>query len=234
MFPPKVREELQSQILGACDLAVEGFSGAKGREDAVTGALGERLRLKEKLVAVDGEGTWRFSISWNKFRSAKGGSGEEREIGADGIIQFELFSEYGEDVYTKGLLFQSKMEDDKDYRRLHNQCDKMEEIAEGCSAVIQYSGDGYKAMDGRQALSRFDSVRTSMPSFEADGKPLGKYITERFLACEVGQEKLYYEHKSETLFVPSDNNAYRRLRTKLNKIAIEVYAPRRRGRPATA
>src|SRR3954462_6429527 len=101
-FPEKVREELRSQILGACDLAAEGFHSARGREDSVTGALGERLRLKEKLVAVDGEGTWRFSISWNKFRSAKGRSGEEREIGADGIIQFELFSDYNEEVYTKG------------------------------------------------------------------------------------------------------------------------------------
>ena len=109
-FPEKVREELRSQILGACALAAEGFDSAKGREDAVTGALGERLRLKEKLVAVEGDGTWRFSISWNKFRSAKAKSGEEREIGADGIIQFELFSGYGEEVYTKGLLFQSKMD----------------------------------------------------------------------------------------------------------------------------
>jgi hypothetical protein len=227
-FPEKVREELRSQILGACDLAAEGFNSAKGREDAVTGALGERLRLKEKLVAVDGDGTWRFSISWNKFRNAKGRSGEEREIGADGIIQFELFSDYGEEVYTKGLLFQSKMDDDRDYRRLHKQCENMEAVAKNCSAVIQYSEDGYMAMDGSQALGQFNRVASTMPDFEADGKHLGKYITDRFLTCEVGQEKLYYEHKTETLFVPTRNSAYIRLRTKLNKISVEVYSPRRR------
>ncbi len=229
-FPKEVREELRTQILGACDLAAEGFHSAKGREDAVTGALGERLRLKEKLVAVEGSGTWRFSISWNKFRSAKGGSGEEREIGADGIIQFELFNNFGDEVYTKGLLFQSKLENDKDFHRLRRQCENMEAIAKNCSAVVQYSKDGYMAMDGSKALGQFQQTASSMPNFLADGKRLGEYITERFLKCLVGQEKLYYEHNSETLFVPNQNNAYRRLRSKLNKISIAVYSPTRRAR----
>jgi hypothetical protein len=104
----------------------------------------------------------------------------------------------------------------------------MEEIAENCSAVIQYSEVGYMAMDGSQALGQFERAPSTMPDFQADGKPLGKYITERFLTCVVGQEKLYYEHKSETLFVPTRNDAYTRLRTKLNKISIDVYSPRRR------
>ena len=222
--PKQVLNELRSHIVGACDLAAEGFPSAKGREDAVTGALGERLRLKEKLVAVDGAGTWKISISWNKFRSAKSGSGEEREIGADGIIQFELFREYGEEVYTKGMLFQAKMEDDSDYQRLHRQCTHMEELARRSSSVIQYGRKGYKAMDGKQALDQFRRQANTMPDF-TDGKPLGEYIVERFLECEVGTEKLFYEQDTETLIVPNVNDAFRRIRARLNKISIKAYAP---------
>jgi hypothetical protein len=222
--PHQVLSELRSHILGGCDLAAEGYFSAKGREDAVTGALGERLRLKEKLIAVKGEGTWKIAVSWNKFRSAKGKSGEEREIGADGIVQFELFREYGEEVYTKGLLFQAKMEDDSDYKRLQTQCSHMEELARRSSSVIQYGPQGYKAMDGKQALEQFRRQSNTMPDF-TEGLPLGEYIVERFLECEVGTEKLFYEHDTETLIVPKANEAFRRIRSRLNKISIKAYAP---------
>lgn len=224
-FHAKVREELKSHIMGACNLAEEGFISGKGGEDAVTGALGERLRLKEKLVAVEGAGTWRILITWNKFRSAKGKSGEEREIGADGIIQFEMFGDYGSDVYTKAMLFQSKMEHDQAHRRLRGQCENMELIAKDCSAVIRYGENGYFAMNGSEVLQSFERNLDTTQALWRRAMPLGEYITEHFLNCKVGHENLYYEHKSETLFVPTQT-AYRRLRTKLNKISIEVYSPR--------
>lgn len=223
--PNQVVEELRSHILGACDLAADGYSNAKGREDAVTGALGERLRLKEKLIAIKGEGTWRIAITWNKFRSAKGRSGEEREIGADGIIQFELFRDFGEEVYTKGMLFQAKMADDDNYRRLRTQCERMEELASNGSSVIQYGPSGYMAMDGREALSQLGEEVREMPDFGEDGLPLGDYIVDRFLTCKVGTEKLFFEHDNDTLIVPNENTAYLRLRANLNKIAIKAYAP---------
>jgi hypothetical protein len=54
---------------------------------------------------------------------------------------------------------------------------------------------------------------------------LGKYLVNRFLTCEVGTEKLYYDAQGETLFVPDANAAFRRIRARLHKIAVLVYSP---------
>ncbi len=82
-------------------------------------------------------------------------------------------------------------------------------------------------MDCRSVLRHAKGVPPLLPDFEANGTPLGSYLTDRFLACEIGTEKLYYDHDSETLFVPDANEAYRRIRAKLDKIAIVVHSPER-------
>ncbi len=111
--PQVVIDEIRSHIVGACTTAETGYRSGRAQEDSVTGALGERLRLEPwKFVATE-DGSWKFAVRWKKFRGARDGSREEGEIGADGIISFEVFRDYGEEVYTKGLLFQAKKDDDK-------------------------------------------------------------------------------------------------------------------------
>jgi hypothetical protein len=224
-LPQSLLGELRTHIVGACEQAESGYRSGRGREDAVTGALGERLRLEPIKYVVTLEGTWGFSVLWNKFRSASGGSREEREIGADGIFQFELYRGYGEEVYTKGLLFQAKKDDDNDLERLFGQCQPMEELVAGGGALIEYAEDAYTAMDCRTALRSQQTVRPIRPDFDAQGTSLGDYLAGRFLACEVGSEELYYDLHTETLFVPTANAAFRRIRATLDKITIAVYSP---------
>ena len=81
-------------------------------------------------------------------------------------------------------------------------------------------------MDSRQALEHIKREANSMPDFQADGKPLGKYITDRFIGCNVGKKRLYYEQLNKTLFIPTKNYAFRRLSTQLNKLSIKVFRPK--------
>jgi hypothetical protein len=224
-IPKEVLDELRTHVIGTCEQAQSGYRSGRGREDAVTGALGERLRLEPFKYVKLQEGTWKFAVHWSKFRSASGRSGEEREIGADGIVQFEVYRAYGEEVYTKGLLFQAKKDDDNQVDRLFGQCELMEDLVSGGGALFEYSEETYSAMDSRTALRYQQTRAATRPDFRSDGLPLGTYLTDRFLACEVGSESLYYDIESETLFVPNPNGAFQRIRARLDKITIEVYSP---------
>lgn len=220
-IPAQVISELRSHIIGACDAAQAGYRSSSGHEDAVTGALGERLRLEPGKYIHTDEGTWRLVVRWKKFPSGR--SRVESEIGADGIIQFEIFQGYGQEIYTKGLLFQAKKREDYDIDRLLHQCRQMNEISPDASAVFQFGRNAYLAMDCTQILNMPDASR--MPNFQDQGVPLGNYIVDRFLSCEVGTEKLYFDLANESLFLPERNAAYRRLRSRLNKITIRLFSP---------
>jgi hypothetical protein len=221
--PDKVLDAIRVHLLHACKTAEEGYRGGSAQEDVLTGALCERLRLEPaKNVNVPSGEVWCFAVQWNKFRVGKEGSREEGEIGADGIVQFEVFKAYGEEVYTKGLLFQAKKEGDPHAKRLRGQVRSMEALAPGSSAVFYYGEAGYRAVASDVLAGRSGSHEVPDPGVA--GAPLGEFLAGRFLACEVGTEKLYYDHADETLFVPQRSGAYRRVRTRLDKLAVKIYA----------
>jgi hypothetical protein len=44
-------------------------------------------------------------------------------------------------------------------------------------------------MDSKLPLKYARRAAPSLPDFEADGKPLGDYLVDKLLTCEVGTEK---------------------------------------------
>lgn len=215
-IPRAVKDAIKAYLREQGNSAQTDYAEASGSEDTLTGAFGKHL--KKDPTGVRGERGWKWRIRWRKVRSSSRRSAEEKHTGADGIIQLEVFHADG-NVFTKGLLFQAKKEDDKDLTRLKEQCGKMEKLAPSGSAIFVYGSGCY--------FGRPSTTWDRMSNASVSASRIGDFLADEFMDCRVGQEGLFYEAERGTLVVPpdADRGNLRRIREKLNKIAIEIYEP---------
>jgi hypothetical protein len=149
-------------------------------EDSVTGSLGNDLVEPVPItIQVDGQ-IYLWSTTYYKIRG-RGPNAPERELGADGIFQFEVFDQRVERMLVrKGLLFQSKLRwTGRDGRLLEQARDL---FAQSPSAiVIDYSEKGYRAFAASDVVASNGNRRRIR---SAENKALAQVLGDEFVGCK--------------------------------------------------
>jgi hypothetical protein len=174
----------------------------RAHEDSLTGAAFSDFHTQRtRRVDVEGQ-KWRWRVRARKFGSGGRGS-EEKRTGADGIVEVEVRHFATGHIDRKALLVQAKKEWSGKDSNLFDQVRKMEGIAPGCSAAIDYTERGYQGIDGREVLSaEGDRRRLS----DTGIVPLGDFLADRFLLCKVGCRGLYYDPRRHLLIIPPQSD----------------------------
>jgi len=170
----------------------------KAHEDSLTGAAFADFHMRRSRKVLVDSTEWRWRVRTRKFGSG-GKASEERRTGADGIVEIEVRHLPSGMLDLKGLLVQAKKEWSGADPRLAGQVRRMEELAPGCSAAVDYSPRGYSAAAGTVVLEA-EGNRRRVP--DSDVVPLGDFLADRFLPCEVGLRGLYYDARRELLHLP--------------------------------
>lgn len=193
-IPQQVLQAIRAHVETAVRHAESGYTSAQEEEDTITGELGGALRTNaEQIVEVtDAQvlGTWRWGITYSKFRSkAKGAT--ESIVGADGILEIRVGTP--EQAQQKAALFQAKNTLKYD-PKLVEQCAKMSVWREA-SFVISYAAEGYKAYSLDDILLARGSIAQAN-----NGIPLASWIVDTFIGCRIGHPDLFYDKKERKLY----------------------------------
>lgn len=193
-IPKQVLNSIHEHLEKAVKHAESGYSSAQEEEDTITGELGGALRTDEAqfVYVTDSEvpGTWRWSITYSKFRS-KAQDATESIIGADGIVEIQVGS--SQRNQRKSALFQAKNITKND-PKLIEQCAKMS-IWREAAFVISYSANGYFA------YSIDDIIRSGGFIAKANnGIPLAAWFIDTFIGCRIGHPNLYYDKDERRLY----------------------------------
>ena len=162
-------------------------------EDALTGDFFGSLRTKDRTVRVNGR-ECRWSVTYKKPRG-RGQNAPEKRVGADGIFEVEVEDVESRELDRKGLPFQAKKGWCHRDADLVEQVKKMEDVCEGASGVIDYSPDGFTALDGRAVLENAGRPPENRMS-------VGKYLG-RVVECASGSRDVFYDASRGLLLVRS-------------------------------
>ncbi len=170
----------------------------QANEDSLNGVVFAKLHTRRtRRINVDGH-EWRWRMRTRKFTSG-GLNSEEKQTGADGIIEVEIWHEATGRVESKGLLVQAKKAWSGRNKKLFEQVGDMERLAPGSSAAFDYQATGYRGVDGRSVLVA-DGDRKRLA--ESEDLPLGEFLADRFLVCKVGLRGLHYDARRQLLHLP--------------------------------
>lgn len=197
-IPVELLEEIKAHLRSRGNGAHIDYPSNRADEDSVTGAFSSSLRQPTTHRVIDGQ-DWRWNVSAKKF-TGKGPRAQERMIGADAIVEFTLEDPLGNSI-AKSLLFQAKK--DGSQQQLRKQVTRMERVARGCSAIVDYSEDGYRALDGAEYLK--GTTLQKRPSARQHGIRLGDYLADEFIACQVGTPGMSYDAVRRELRIPLDH-----------------------------
>jgi len=199
LLPTPVFDAVSEHLRRCGQRAHRDWAPNQANEDSLTGAAFADFRTRRtRRVYVNGQ-EWRWRITTRKFVS--GGKGSEESLtGADGIVEVEIRHEATGRFENKGLLVQAKKRWSGRDKRLLGQVRDMESLAPGSSAAFAYAPGGYIGIDGRSIVVA-EGDRRHVD--EAADLPLGDYLADRFLACEVGLRGLYYEPRRRMLHLPA-------------------------------
>ena len=193
-IPRQVLQAISEHVDKAVRHAESGYSSAQEEEDTITGELGGALRTKGvQLVNVtdpEVSGTWRWSISYSKFRSKAEGA-TESIVGADGILEIQVGSPQRDQ--QKSALFQAKNTQKRD-PKLVEQCARMSVWREA-SFVLNYTANGYNVYSLDDILLYRGSI-ADVPN----STRLAPWIIDTFIACQVGHPDLYYDKDERRLY----------------------------------
>lgn len=199
LLPPSVFDAVSKHLRQCGRRAHLDWGVNQAHEDSLTGAAFVEFRTRRtRRVHVDGQ-EWLWRVTTRKFGSG-GEDSQESLTGADGIIEVEIRHAATGQVESKGLLVQAKKQWSGKNRKLVAQVGDMERLAPGASAAIDYSPNGYTGVDGRSVLAADGDRRRVQDTTDL---PLGDFLADRFLACEVGLRGLYYEPGRYMLHLPS-------------------------------
>jgi hypothetical protein len=194
-LPPAVVRMLQKHFYAGVKEAEVRFRYHSADEDAVTGALGDRLIEPETLVTVGGQ-IDHWSAVYHKIRG-RGPNAPEKRIGADGIFQLEVLDQQERFILRKGLLFQSKIGWKGRNGKLLRQARDI--LAQSRSSIlIDYSANGYKAIGAKEVVAAGGNRRLVSPE---DDKSLAQVLGDEFVLCARGDRGLYWESERERLVV---------------------------------
>jgi hypothetical protein len=194
VLPAPVYEAVRTHLAVRARVAVVGWEGGSDEEDTLTGDLGGTLRTNWRVVPVDDALNWRWRVRYKKLRG-RGRGAFEKTSGADGILQVEA-TRNSEKVF-KGVIFQAKRLD-RPVGNLASQVRRMEDLAEGGSAVWLYGPQGYLAVSGSSYLEA-GGDRGKAPQFET----LSSFLGDTFLPCSAGLRGMYFDAVRGLLVLPN-------------------------------
>jgi hypothetical protein len=171
-------------------------------EDALTGALGQALIEPAVVIVETSDGTFRWRTTSHKLRG-RGAHAPEKDTGADGIFQLDVFDEAGKLLIRKGLLFQSKVNWTGTDRRLLRQAERLMRQS-ASSIVIDYSVDGYRAIAASDVIHAGGN-RREVPSIS--DKRLSEVLGNEFVGCIRGDLGLYWDPTSEQLITNGEQQS---------------------------
>lgn len=201
-----MRESIPSSVFGsiarhfrsASRGAQRSWETNRAAEDSLTGAAFAAFTTHRTRRYLSDGNEWRWRVQAYKFASG-GKDSEEKITGADGIIEIEVRHSVTGQAESKALLVQAKKAWTGRNKKLLTQVGDMERLAKGSSAALDYLPTGYVAVTGREVLAAEGNLRR-VPDPEV--VPLGDFLAERFLPCEVGTRGLYYEPRRHLLHLP--------------------------------
>lgn len=171
-------------------------------EDALTGALIHCLADPSITTLEAGDGIFGFRATSHKLRG-RGRGAPEKQIGADGIFQLEVFDRFGQLLVRKGLLFQSKVDWRGSDKRLLGQAERL--LQESASSiVIDYTDHGYNAISASDVVSA-EGNRRRVPQ-NAD-KKLSVVLGDEFVGCIRGDRGLYWDPVREVLITHGEDES---------------------------
>ncbi len=219
LLPEGLLKKIQVYLQEGVRHAEKGWEAGSDEEDTLTGDLGANLRTKR--VRRFGAGTeWKWTISYKKFRG-RGKHALEKTIGADGIIQIEVYPDTDDNsVITKGVLFQAKKVTARAGGLLGDQIRKMNALAPGGWAIFEYGPDGYFASN------RENVPKESRPQKRESANPLmplGSFLADEFLSCRAGLRGMHFNANRRLLSVPNVHDASRLVEIHLDhRLNIEI------------
>jgi hypothetical protein len=188
-LPNTLLKEIRHHFVRMSSRGEAGWSAGKEDEDVITGDLLGGLRT-QKVMTSRSNHSW--EISYNKFRG-RGKGAYEKESGADGIIQVEIFDSKKKSLFRKGMLFQAKKLIGQQRLDVVDQVNKMEGLASGISAIFVYSELGYFALDSKKYLKN--------KSYSRDRVKIGDFLSNEFMNCQVGLAETFYSFSDGYLTV---------------------------------
>jgi len=220
-IPDEVIDAIYKHINAATEKAINDFPSAEEEEDTFTGNLFGLLQIKDQRVIVknsDYNGIWRWSITYNKFRS-KGKSSTESILGADGIIELHIENN-SDDPSVKSLLFQSKLGWKNKDNKLYQQCIKMLPWR-GASTIINYTETEIETFDVDEIVKLHGKKPVKFKSIQ---ELLGK----DFLFCKIGDNDLLYNARRKILlWIDKDKNPVGVKFNIKNRLKIKIKEPKR-------
>lgn len=185
-IPDEVLLDIRERLASAMPSAVDGFLSASEDEDSMTGHMGAHLKTPTRTVQVrqsEVNGPWRWSLNYTKFRG-RGPGATEKLIGADGIFEIHLES-FGR-VQTKALLFQAKMDWQRD-KVLLGQAMLLSTWREA-AVFLNYTPTVFEVFS-IDSILRSRGVRADAK----DALTLLEALSDYFLVCKVGSVDLKYD-----------------------------------------
>lgn len=218
VIPEEVYKRLHRHLVTTGNRAQSGWDAGSDEEDTLTGHLGAQLQRGWSRRISVGDEHWRWRVRYKKFRG-RGPGAFESHSGADGIVQIEVSRQDGT-IATKGILFQAKKGDLRRARKTLDQVEKMESLAPESSGVFVYLKEGYRALAGASLLEAVGEGG----GFSRDelSEPLGSFLGDRFLTCEIGLRGMYFDAVRELLVLPPQRGVTAVRAALADRLLIEV------------
>jgi hypothetical protein len=197
-IPVPIFDSIAQYLRDASRRAERSWTVNRAHEDSLTGAVFSEFATHRTRQAYADGNKWLWRVQPYKFGSG-GVDSEEKNSGADGIIEIEVRHPATGEIQSKALLVQAKKEWAGTDPRLLTQVRKMENIVGADCAVFDYSEGGYSAITGRGVIEASGN-RRRVPISEVES--LGDFLADRFLECKVGVRGLYYEPRRHLLHLP--------------------------------
>lgn len=185
-IPKNTLKEIIRHIKIACRKGKDQWKNASSDEDTITGSLCAFIKKDWTFFSKKDIKKGRWKIEYKKL-----GLKDEKNTGADGIIQIEIFDTDKSILFRKGVLFQSKKSPKIDYKRLNNQIKELNKYGEKSFALFLYSPYRFLAVDNESFKN--DKFKNAVK--------IDDFISSKFLGCVIGKEGNYYDFKKNKLIL---------------------------------
>lgn len=180
LVPQGVIKRIRTHFNESIEEAVKRHRFNKNKEDGLTGGLVQAMAMPEQLVTVVKGAQFSFAVEVYTILGNGPGTPEKR-TGADGI--FQIIVRHGDkEIFSKGLPFQSKRDDQYTPKGVQEQAEIMFKTS-GSGIVLRFSDTVFDALDVRHEVGDHDEQE--LPT-EAGFHPLGTVLGDWFLQCHVG------------------------------------------------
>lgn len=197
LLPQAILDKIGAQYRTAVDQASESYGDFEADEDSVTGALGQKMRDVVSGVLEVGGREFGWATTVRKLRG-RGPGAPEKKIGADALVELEVWDTDGTMAGQKLVAIQTKSEWTGTDRLLPDQARKLARLVGG-GIVVDFREGDYRAV-GADVVKRAKGDRRKVP--DAKMRPFGDLLADDFLGCRVGSRDTYFDTARELLVEP--------------------------------